>query len=132
MGNLPRDIVKDDLRSAFGSFGEILEIEINKKEKSATIQFLEVSSACNAIKMKDGDSFGNSGQKLKLAFARPVPTKCVWVQGLNAKVTEKMLYAEFEKFGRIKDKDVMQDKKRGTALVYYDDVSRLINPRIPT
>ena len=125
VGNLPRETVADDLRSTFGSFGEILEMDMNKKGNSATIQFLEVSNVVDAIKAMDGAPFRNSGFKLKLAFARPVPTKCVWVQGLSVGVTEKMLYAEFERFGKIKDNDVKQDKKRGTALVYYEDVSRV-------
>ena len=51
-------------------------------------------------------------------------TKCVWCDGLGPDVTEKMLQQEFAQFGKIQD--LIIDRSRGHALVYFDQVSRFL------
>ena len=46
----------------------------------------------------------------------------MWCDGLGPDVTEKMLQQEFAQFGKIQD--LIIDRSRGHALVYFDQVSR--------
>lgn len=133
-GNLPKEVVMSDLHEKFGKCGEILEIDLNKRSY-ALIQFDNVTSVVKAIKQFDGEPFAAaaaaaaasvpassptvSAGKLKLAFGGVKPTKCVWCHGFNGEVvTEKVLSQEFGRFGKIND--VLVNRARGTALVYFD------------
>lgn len=62
-----------------------------------------------------------SGQRVRLAFGLSVATKCVWCDGVGADVTEKMLQQEFAQYGKIQD--LIIDRSRGHALVYFDQVT---------
>ena len=53
-------------------------------------------------------------------FALSVATKCVWCGGVGGDVPEKMLQLEFGQYGKIKD--LIIDRSRGHALVYFDQV----------
>ena len=57
---------------------------------------------------------------MRLAFGLSVATKCVWCDGVGADVTEKMLQQEFAQYGKIQD--LIIDRSRGHALVYFDQV----------
>jgi len=61
-----------------------------------------------------------AGQRVRLAFGLSVATKCVWCDGVGADVTEKMLQQEFAQYGKIQD--LIIDRSRGHALVYFDQV----------
>jgi RNA recognition motif. (a.k.a. RRM, RBD, or RNP domain) len=62
-----------------------------------------------------------AGQRVRLAFGLSVATKCVWCDGVGGDVTEKMLQQEFAQYGKIQD--LIIDRSRGHALVYFDQVS---------
>ena len=138
VGNLPKEVVMADLHEKFGKCGEILEIDLNKRSY-ALIQFDNVTSVVKAIKQFDGEPFGAASAapdsptvsaKLKLAFGGVKPTKCVWCHGFNGEVvTEKVLSAEFGRFGKIND--VLVNRARGTALVYFDQVRSRISTLLP-
>ena len=64
-----------------------------------------------------------AGQRVRLAFGLSVATKCVWCDGVATDVTEKMLQQEFAQFGKIQD--LIIDRSRGHALVYFDQVGSL-------
>ena len=61
-----------------------------------------------------------AGQRVRLAFGPSVATKCVWCDGVSLEVTENMLQQEFAQFGKIQD--LIIDRSRGHALVYFDQV----------
>ena len=61
-----------------------------------------------------------AGQRVRLAFGPSVATKCVWCDGVGVDVTEKALQQEFAQFGKIQD--LIIDRSRGHALVYFDQV----------
>ena len=61
-----------------------------------------------------------AGQRVRLAFGPSVATKCVWCDGVGDDVTEKMLTQEFAQYGKIQD--LIIDRSRGHALVYFDQV----------
>ena len=61
-----------------------------------------------------------AGQRVRQAFGLSVATKCVWCDGVGADVTEKMLQQEFAQYGKIQD--LIIDRSRGHALVYFDQV----------
>jgi RNA recognition motif-containing protein len=112
-----------DLKDKFDCCGEILDVDVKKSGHYAAIQFVDVSSVCKAIKSFDGEQF--NGDRLRLGFARPAPTKCVWCSGLPAAKsgsgdTFKTIQAEFGRFGKVQD--VLYDDVRGHALIYYDQV----------
>ena len=79
----------------------------------------------------DGEQL--NGERLRLGFARPAPSKCVWCCGLPTKrdlsasvgsdVVVKAVQGEFGRFGKIQD--VLYDEERGHALVYYDQVRQI-------
>lgn len=110
-----------ELHARFGTCGEILEIDMTKKG-TATIQFSDVVSVVRAIRANDGAVLGGAAgnHRVKLSFARPMPTKCVWTMGIGKSVPEDLIYSEFGRFGKIKD--VIVDRNRGHALIYYDEV----------
>ena len=63
---------------------------------------------------------------MRLTFGMSVATKCIWVDGVASDVSEKMLQSEFGQYGKIQD--LIINRSRGHALVYYDQVSvTLIN-----
>ena len=84
----------------------------------------------NIIFFRSFDGEQLNGERLRLGFARPAPSKCVWCCGLPTKrdlsasvgsdVVVKAVQGEFGRFGKIQD--VLYDEERGHALVYYDQV----------
>lgn len=112
-----------EIHERFKEFGEILEIDI-KKPDYALVQFVDIRSVTKAIRATDGELIG--GQRVRLTFGMSVATKCVWVDGVASDVTEKMLQLEFEQYGKIQD--LIINRSRGHALVYFDQVNyTLIN-----
>lgn len=57
---------------------------------------------------------------MSLRFGLSVATKCVWCDGVASEVTEKTLQSEFSRYGKIQD--LIIDRSRGHALVYFDQV----------
>ena len=107
----------------FSPFGEILEIDVKPNSGYACVQYTDVVSVCNAIKACDGQVLNDSSSRfvMKLGFARAVPTKCVWCDGVSETVKEKELYAEFGRFGKVQD--IIIHRTRGHALIWFDQVS---------
>ena len=60
-------------------------------------------------------------QRVKLGFGLSVATKCVWCDGVSSEVMEKQLQQEFAVYGKIQD--LIIDRSRGHALVYFDQVN---------
>ena len=89
-----------------------------KKPDYALVQFFDIKSVIKAIKAADGELIG--GQRVCLKFGLSVATKCVWVDGVAAEVSENSLQKEFSQFGRIQN--LIIDRSRGHALVYFDQV----------
>jgi hypothetical protein len=123
------------VQEKFERFGEILEIDIKKngaaiagsglssieaakKSCYANVQFTDLNSVCRAISACDGDTVGSN--KLKLGFAKAVPTKCVWCCGVAESVKEKDIAHEFGRYGKIQD--ILILRSRGQALVWFDQV----------
>lgn len=126
IGNLAREVSANDLHEKFSGFGEILEIDV-KKCGYATVQFVDIVSVCKAIKACDGGSVGNS-TRLKLAFAKASPTKCVWCEGLSDSVKEKDILAEFGRYGKIQD--IIIHRPKGQALIWFDQVRSRFQPQL--
>ena len=80
---------------------------------------MDIRSVVKAIKTADGELIG--GQRVTLKFGISVATKCVWVDGVASDVSEKMLQLEFSQYGIIQD--LIINRSRGHALVYFDQVS---------
>ena len=88
-------------------------------------------SSPSFLRSFDGEQL--NGERLRLGFARPAPSKCVWCCGLPTKrdlsasvgsdVVVKAVQGEFGRFGKIQD--VLYDEERGHALVYYDQVRQI-------
>ena len=109
----------------FSPFGEILEIDVKPKNGYACVQYTDVVSVCKAIRACDGHVLNDSSTRvMKLGFARAVPTKCVWCDGVSETVKEKELYAEFGRFGKVQD--IIIHRQRGHALIWFDQVGFLI------
>ena len=121
IGNLTRDVLPNELHDKFSSLGEILDIDV-KKCGYATVQFVDISSVCKAIKTLDGSTLGTV--RLKLAFAKVSPTKCVWCEGVSETVKEKEIHAEFGRYGKIQD--IIINRAKGQALVWFDQVRKLL------
>ncbi len=75
VGNLPYGVTDDELRDAFGSYGEVVSINVIKDKfsgESRGFGFVEMSSdeeAQSAIDGLNGSEFG--GRNLKVNQARP-------------------------------------------------------------
>ena len=105
----------------FSPFGEILEIDVKPNSGYACVQYTDVVSVVKAIKSCDGQVLNDSSSRvMKLGFARAVPTKCVWCDGVSETVKEKDLYSEFGKFGKVQD--IIIHRTRGHALIWFDQV----------
>ena len=111
-------VLPSEIHERFKEFGEILEIDI-KKPDYALVQFVDIRSVVKAIRAVDGELIAS--QRVRLAFGLSVATKCVWCDGVGPDVTEKMLQLEFSQYGKIQD--LIIDRSRGHALVYFDQVS---------
>ena len=110
----------------FSPFGEILEIDVKPNSGYACVQYTDVVSVVKAIKSCDGQVLNDSSSRvMKLGFARAVPTKCVWCDGVSETVKEKDLYSEFGKFGKVQD--IIIHRTRGHALIWFDQVSLSID-----
>ncbi len=123
-----RDVLASDLHDKFSIFGEILEIDV-KKCGYAIVQFVDIVSVCKAIRSCtckavrgcEGCTISTSaGVRLKLAFAKASPTKCVWCEGVGDPIKEKDIHAEFGRYGKIQD--IIIDRSKGQALVWFDQV----------
>ena len=90
-----------------------------KKPDYALVQFVDIRSVIKAINSADGELIG--GQRVSLRFGLSVATKCVWVDGVSPDVSEKMLQLEFSQYGKIQD--LIINRSRGHALVYFDQVN---------
>jgi hypothetical protein len=99
-----------------------LEIDV-KKCGYATVQFVDIVSVCKAIRTSDGCTIGAASLRLKLAFAKASPTKCVWCEGVGDTVKEKDIHAEFGRYGKIQD--IIIHRVKGQALVWFDQVRTL-------
>ncbi len=127
----------EQLRERFSPLvgGDILDVDVKLKSGHALVQFSDVSTVARAIRKLDGEplssasSSSSTGPGMRLAFARMVPSKCVWCQGLDrsgagaASVDEGAMRAEFGRFGKIQD--LILDSQTGTALVYFDQVRKI-------
>ena len=82
------------------------------------VQFVDIRSVVKAIRAVDGELI--AGLRVRLQFGLSVATKCVWCDGVGGDVTEKMLQLEFSQYGKIQD--LIIDRSRGHALVYFDQV----------
>ena len=111
-------VLPKEINERFKEFGEILEIDI-KKPDYALVQFVDIRSVIKAIRTADGELIG--GQRVRLDFGLSVATKCVWVDGVASEVSEKVLQLEFGQYGKIQD--LIINRSRGHALVYFDQVS---------
>jgi RNA recognition motif-containing protein len=75
VGNLPYGVTDDELREAFGSYGEVVSINVIKDKfsgESRGFGFVEMSNdeeAQSAIDGLNGSEFG--GRNLKVNQARP-------------------------------------------------------------
>ncbi len=75
VGNLPYNVTDDELREAFGSYGEVVSINVIKDKfsgESRGFGFVEMSNddeAQSAIDGLNGSEFG--GRNLKVNQARP-------------------------------------------------------------
>ncbi len=137
VGNLPPSSLSspssqatlvEQLKERFSTFGDILDVDAKLKGSHALVQFSDVSAVAKAIRRMDGQPLNTSsssspGGAMRLAFAKMVPAKCVWCQGLGDGVTDSWLRTEFGRFGKIQD--VIVDAKRGQALIYFDQVRSL-------
>jgi RNA recognition motif-containing protein len=117
VGNISREVLPSEVHDRFKEFGEILEIDI-KKPDYALVQFVDIKSVVRAMRGMGNQSI--AGQRVNLGFGLSVATKCVWCDGVGAEVTEKMLQVEFGQYGKIQD--LIIDRTRGHALVYFDQV----------
>lgn len=110
-------MIPNEIHERFKEFGEILEIDI-KKPDYALVQFVDIKSVLKAMRGMGGEMI--AGQRVRLGFGLSVATKCVWCDGVGTEVTEKMLQVEFSQYGKIQD--LIVDRSRGHALVYFDQV----------
>ncbi|XP_076315949.1 uncharacterized protein LOC143228608 [Tachypleus tridentatus] len=121
IGNLEKDVTHSDLRKHFEQFGDIIETDIKKQGATsmslyAFIEFSDIASVVKAIRKLDGENlFG--ANRIKLGFGKSMPTCCVWIDGVVDSVPEKFFR---RRFGPIRD--VVIDRERGQALVFYDSV----------
>ena len=156
MGGVPRDASENDLRgSRLAKCGDIIDVDVKKcpqpqqqqgqqqqqaPQAYAMVQFADVASVVKAIRTLEGETaaglLGSSSSssptvKLRLGFGRVMPTKCVWCSGLRGLEssgpgsTEKTLASEFGRFGKVQD--VIVDRVRGQALVYFDQVRKSLS-----
>ena len=114
-------VLPSEIHERFKEFGEILEIDI-KKPDYALVQFVDIRSVVKAIRAVDGELI--AGLRVRLQFGLSVATKCVWCDGVGGDVTEKMLQLEFSQYGKIQD--LIIDRSRGHALVYFDQVNFIL------
>ncbi len=134
VGGLSRDATQSAVSDKFDRFGEILDVDIKKTvpmsvsgERYANVQFTDIASVCRAILSLDGSDvagLGLGGQRLKLGFARAVPTKCVWCSGVAETVKEKDIAHEFGRYGKIQDILILRSKAQ--ALVWFDQVRKIL------
>ncbi|XP_013774796.1 LOW QUALITY PROTEIN: msx2-interacting protein-like [Limulus polyphemus] len=121
IGNLEKDITHSELRKHFEQFGDIIEIDIKKQGATSTslyafIQFSDITSVVKAIRKLDGENLYGTN-RIKLGFGKSMPTCCVWIDGVVDSVPEKFLR---RRFGPVRD--VVIDREKGQALVFYDSV----------
>ena len=114
-------VLSSEIHDRFKEFGEIIEIDI-KKLDYALVQFADIVSVVKAIRIVDGELI--AGQRVRLSFGLSVATKCVWCDGVGPDVTEQMLHLKFGQYGKIQD--LIIDRSRGHALVYFDQVSHFV------
>lgn len=121
IGNLEKDIEKDELRKHFECFGEIIDIDIKKQTTSAAYAFCQYSdivSVVRAMRKMDGEHLGNT--RVKLGFGKSMPTNCVWIDGISDCVAENQLHSHFSCYGNIQT--VQIDRERKLALIFYDQI----------
>ncbi|XP_011634825.1 protein split ends isoform X2 [Pogonomyrmex barbatus] len=122
IGNLEKDVTSSELRKHFEPFGEIIEIDIKKQgavSSYAFCQYSDIGSVVKAMRSMDGEHLG--ANRIKLGFGKSMPTSCVWVDGIGDCMSEKYLNMQFHQFGPITQ--VVVDRERGHALVFFDQVS---------
>lgn len=78
-----------------------------------------------AILSSDGCSLGQTSGRVSLGFARPVPTRCVWCDGVADTLKESELVAEFKRYGHVQDILILRPK--GQALVWFEQVRQKEN-----
>lgn len=88
----------------------------------AFCQYADIASVVQAMRTLDGELLGES--RLKLGFGKSMASSCVWVAGVADQVSEKYLDLQFRKFGLLSQ--VVVDRARGQALVFFDQVSYFV------
>ena len=81
VGNLPWSSTEEDVRAAFGNYGEVISVKlINDRETGRPRGFgfveMEDQGALEAIEALDGTDFG--GRNIKVNEARPRPERPRW------------------------------------------------------
>ncbi|ACV68775.1 RNA recognition motif domain-containing protein [Desulfohalobium retbaense] len=80
VGNLPFSATEDEVRSAFGAYGEVTSVKLIEDRETGRPRgfgFVEMSDGGEqAIENLDGQDFG--GRTLKVNEARPRPQRPRW------------------------------------------------------
>lgn len=71
------------------------------------------------MRAMDGEQLG--ANRIKLGFGKCMPSRCVWLDGVAETVSEAFVYEQFSLYGSVFC--FIIDRKRGQALVFYDQVS---------
>ena len=84
-------------------------------------QFSDITSVVKSIRAMDDKRFANNtGPRLKMGFARSVPSSCVWVEGVADAISDRYLSKQFTLYGTVA-RDVV-DRDRGHALIFFEQV----------
>jgi hypothetical protein len=98
---------------------------LNGLFSSPPIQYSDISSVVKAILSSDGCTLGQTSSRVSLGFSRPVPTRCVWCDGVADTLKESELIAEFKRYGHVQDILILRPK--GQALIWFEQVKKSLS-----
>lgn len=119
VGNLEANITREEIQAVFEKFGEVEDIDIKRpstraQPQSATadlaafafVKFAAVEAAMEAKKTMDREMI--NGRPCRVGYGRGAPTNHLWVGSLHSSVTDGEIWKEFEKFGRVRDINIIR------------------------
>ncbi|CAI8054149.1 Msx2-interacting protein [Geodia barretti] len=121
VGNIPKNISVYELRDIFQRFGDVVDVEIKKMSGNATygfVLFYDLLSAVSAKQFMDGENI--HGHSIRVGFGKGTPSKMLWVDGIDADMSESVLERALGKYGKVVRLGI--DRQRSSAMVQYESI----------
>lgn len=134
ISGIPDDTSKEDVEEAFAKFGQIDQVTLQVKAKTATVSCGDIKTANSILQQKDSIKIGDSSVKIELSKANKCGELGLFLTDMASDTTEEELKDLLSNYGSVTDFKMAKTKKEEKlyAIVQFEaglSVRKLINEK---